>query len=180
MPLPALDDPAPPFSLPALTARGEGRLSLRDLAGRWVVVFFYPADFSFVCPTEVRGFAAAYPRFVEAGAEVVGISPDDLASHRAWAAELGGIPYPLLSDPGNLTAAAWGAARPGAERPERATFIVDPEGVLGFAMKVSRNVGRGVAETLRVLRGLQTGRLCPADWQPGDESFDPEPEVTVG
>jgi len=175
MPLPALESPAPDLSLDALLPAGEvRRLSLRALRGRWVVIFFYPADFSFVCPTEVRGFAQRYAQFAEAGAEVLGVSPDGTDTHREWARELGGLPYPLLCDAGNRVALAYGAAAEGQLRPDRATFVVDPEGLLLYAERVSRNVGRGVGETLRVLQALQTGRLCPADWRPGDETFDPE------
>jgi peroxiredoxin (alkyl hydroperoxide reductase subunit C) len=169
MSLPSLDDDAPAFELPALTATGQRRISLGDLRGSWVVVFFYPADFSFVCPTEVRGFARRYEEFRQEDAEVLGISPDDIATHQAWSKELGGIPYPLLSDAGNTVAVRYGACNRGEGRPDRATFIVDPEGKLLFAMKVARNVGRSVSETLRILQALRSGRLCPADWHPGDD-----------
>lgn len=169
MSLPALDADAPLFDLPALTPSGEKHISLARLRGSWVVVFFYPADFSFVCPTEVRGFARRYEEFRQAGAEVLGISPDTIESHRAWAQELGGLPYPLLSDADNRVALAYGACSDAEGRPDRATYIVDPEGKLLFVMKVARNVGRGVSETLRVLEALRTGRLCPADWHPGDD-----------
>lgn len=174
-----LESEAPDFDLPAWTPRGVARIRLRALRGSWVVLFFYPADFSFICPTEVRGFAAAYGAFRDAGAEVLGCSPDDVESHRAWSEELGGIPYPLLADADNRVAVAYGAAVLGQRRPERATYILDPDGRVLFVMKVARNVGRGVTETLRVLRALQTGRLCPADWHPGDPTAElPEAEVT--
>lgn len=174
MPLPALESAAPDFDLDALMPDGAvRRVGLRGLRGRWVVMFFYPADFSFVCPTEVRGFAQRFAQFSEAGAEVLGVSPDSTDTHREWARELGGLPYPLLCDPGNAVALGYGAAAEGQSRPDRATFVIDPEGRLLYAERVSRNVGRGVGETLRVLQALQTGRLCPADWRPGDETFDP-------
>lgn len=180
MPLPVLEAPAPEFSLDALLPDGgTRRVSLRSLRGTWVVLFFYPADFSFVCPTEVRGFAARHPEFRAAGAEVLGASPDDLDTHRAWVAELGGLPYPLLFDAGNQVAASYGAAAEGQQRPDRATFVVDPQGRLLYAERVSRNVGRGVGETLRVLQALQTGRLCPADWRPGDETFALERDASI-
>lgn len=171
--LPALESEAPDFILDALMPDGsERRLALRSLRGRWVVLFFYPADFSFVCPTEVRGFAARHAEITGLGGEVLGASPDDVSTHREWARELGGLPYPLLHDDGNRVALQYGAAAEGQRRPDRATFIVDPDGLLLYHERVSRNVGRGVAETLRVLQALQTGRLCPADWHPGDETFD--------
>jgi alkyl hydroperoxide reductase subunit AhpC len=168
-----LESEAPDFALDALMPDGSTqRLTLRSLRGRWVVLFFYPADFSFVCPTEVRGFAAHHGEFEEAGAVVLGVSPDDVQTHAEWARELGGLPYPLLTDPGNTVATTYGACGAQQTRPDRATFLVDPDGVLLYMERVARNVGRGVAETLRVLQALQTGRLCPADWKPGDETFD--------
>lgn len=173
MPQPALESEAPDLALDAHMPDGATRrITLRALRGRWVVLFFYPADFSFVCPTEVRGFAQHYAEFREAGAEVLGVSPDDLTTHAEWSRELGGLPYPLLSDPGNAAANAYGACSEGQDRPDRATFVIDPEGVLLYAERVSRNVGRGVGETLRILQALQTGRLCPADWRPGEPTFD--------
>jgi len=173
MPVPALESPAPDFSLDALMPDGgTRRIGLRSLRGQWVVLFFYPADFSFVCPTEVRGFAARHRDFLDAGAVVLGASPDDLETHRAWSQELGGLPYPLLCDPGNAVACACGAAAENQPRPDRATLLIDPEGRLLYLERVSRNVGRSVAETLRILQALQTGRLCPADWRPGEPTFD--------
>ena len=173
MPLPALESPAPDFALDALLPDGEvRRVTLRGLRDRWLILFFYPADFSFVCPTEVRGFAARYTEFHACGCEILGASPDTMETHRAWAEELGGLPYALLTDPGNRTAMAYGAAAKGQPRPDRATFVIDPEGRLLYAERVARNVGRGVGETLRVVQALQTGRLCPADWHPGEATFD--------
>jgi alkyl hydroperoxide reductase subunit AhpC len=177
MAAPALESEAPDLALDALMPDGSVRkLTLRGLRGSWVVLFFYPADFSFVCPTEVRGFASRYQQFRDAGAEVLGVSPDDLTTHKEWSRELGGLPYPLLSDPGNTVAFTYGACSMPQPRPDRATYIIDPEGLLLYMERVARNVGRGVGETLRILQALQTGRLCPADWKPGDESFDPDLE----
>ncbi|HEV7678511.1 MAG TPA: peroxiredoxin [Candidatus Dormibacteraeota bacterium] len=174
MPQPALESEAPDFTLDALDPDGNVRpVTLHALRGKWVVLFFYPADFSFVCPTEVRGFASLHEEFVAAGAVILGVSPDDIRTHRAWAGELGGLPYPLLSDVANEVAQAYGAAVEGQPRPDRATFVIDPDGLLLYTERVARNVGRGVVETLRILQALQTGRLCPADWHPGEQTFDP-------
>lgn len=174
MPQPALESEAPDFTLDAHMPDGTAqRVGLRALRGRWVVLFFYPADFSFVCPTEVRGFARHHADFVAADAVVLGVSPDDLATHAEWSRELGGLPYPLLSDAGNAVANRYGACSDGQHRPDRATYVIDPDGLLLYVERVSRNVGRSVAETLRILQALQTGRLCPADWRPGQPTFDP-------
>lgn len=157
---------------PALALEGvhAGKRMRFDLAGAkgWVVVVFYPADFSFVCPTEVTGFSARAKEFAAANAEIVAVSVDSLESHEAWAKELGGLAIPLLADPGGEAAKRWGADDPGdAPRALRATFIVDPAKSVLWSMASSRNVGRSVEETLRSLLALQTGRMCPADWKPG-------------
>ncbi len=98
---------------------------------------------------------------------------DDIESHRAWAAELGGVGYPLLSDPARLAARAYEVLNEADDRAFRATFVVGPEGRVTYFVVSPMNVGRSVDETLRVVRALQTGRLCPADWQAGDPTLDP-------
>jgi peroxiredoxin 2/4 len=163
----------PDFSLAGVAGGEERRFRLSDRRGRWAVLFFYPADFTFICPTEVQGFDRRLAEFEAAEAEVLGISVDDLASHRQWAAELGGLRLPLLSDPDGAAARAFGVFNEGDGRSYRATLIVDPEGRLAYFVASPANVGRSVEETLRVLKALQTGRLCPADWTPGAATGDP-------
>lgn len=164
-------------SAPALSLDGveDGRKTHFDLAsqkGQWTVVVFYPADFSFVCPTEVTGFSKRVGDFAAANADVVAISTDPVSTHEAWAKELGGVAIALLSDPDGAAIRTWGAEdaadASSPKRALRATYIVDPKGVIAWAMASSRNIGRSVSETLRVLEALQTGRMCPADWEPGD------------
>lgn len=162
--------PAPDFRLPGVH---EGRLiefSLRDLKGRRVVLFFYPADFSFVCPTEVKGFHDAYAALGREGAEVVGVSVDPPSLHLEWVKELGGIGYPLLSDERRDVARLYHVLDPEADRCQRGTYILSPEGRVEYAVATSYNVGRSVSETLRVIQALRSGRQCPADWQPGDHT----------
>jgi peroxiredoxin 2/4 len=164
----------PDFELEGVVA-GEARtFRRRDLAGRWVVLFFYPADFTFICPTEILGFHQRLSEFESAGASVLGISVDDLASHRQWAEELGGVAFPLLSDPGGETARAYGVLNEADGRAHRSTLILAPEGKLAYFVASPANVGRSIDETHRVLLALQTGRLCPADWRPGSSTGDPE------
>ena len=144
------------------------RSTFRIEPGSWTVVLFYPADFSFVCPTEVTGFSAAAKEFEGAGARLLGVSADTIETHEEWSQELGGVSFPLLADPTGETIARWGATDPDDKvRAVRATFIVDPAGVIVYAVASHRNVGRSVQETLRVVKALQTGRMCPADWKPG-------------
>ena len=170
-----LDDTAPPFTLAGVAGGRVGRFSLDDLRRGWAVVFFYPADFTFVCPTEMRGFQARLQEFRDRGCEVVAISVDDVEIHRAWAEELGGISFPLLSDPARATCRAWGVLSETDGRPWRATFVLAPGGRVAYLTVSPRNVGRSVEETLRVLDALQTGRMCPADWHPGQPTLDEGP-----
>ncbi len=165
---------APRFDLEGVAGGRRQRYRLEDLTGGWLVLFFYPADFTFVCPTEIRGFEARLAEFRRAGAEVAGLSRDDPASHGSWARELGGISYPLLSDPSGETCRAYGVLDEQAGRPFRATFVISPERRLAHLTVSPMNVGRSVEETLRVLLALQTGRLCTADWRPGQPTFERE------
>jgi len=169
-----IGEPAPAFELPGVVAGRVRRVRLSEYRGQWVVVFFYPADFTFVCPTEVAGFHRELDTFRKLGVEVVGISVDSVDSHREWANELGGIAYPLLSDQGAAVSIQYGVYDRVGGVARRVTLVVDPTGVLQYLVASHHNVGRSVEETLRVVRALQTGRLCPAEWHPGDPTFDPE------
>jgi len=165
-----IGDKAIDFSLPGVQGGRTGRFALRDYRGKWVVLFFYPADFSFVCPTEVTGFQRRLEDFRSSGCEVLGISVDSLESHVAWAEELGCVDYPLLSDEERVVCRAYGVLDEAEGRARRATFIIDPRGIVEYCVLSHKNVGRSIEETLRVLKALQTGRQCPADWQPGAEA----------
>jgi peroxiredoxin 2/4 len=168
-----LNTVAPSFDLDGVQA-GEGRrFDLRGFRGRWVILFFYPADFTFVCPTEILGFEKRAKEFRERGAEILALSVDDVASHRAWAEELGGVSFPLLSDPTRETCRAYGVLSEEDGRAFRATVVISPSGTIAYMVASPMNVGRSVEETLRVLDALQTGRLCPADWKPGEATFEP-------
>ena len=162
---------APPFHLPGVCKGKVGRYHLHDYRGGWLIVFFYPADFSFICPTEVTGFQQFYAEFAASGCEVLGVSVDPLEMHRAWAEELGGIDYPLLSDQERAVLRAYEVLDEQEGRALRATFVIDPEAVIQYALVSHRNVGRSVAETLRVLKALQTGRSCPEGWRPGEPTL---------
>lgn len=149
-----------------------GRYRLKDYTGGWVVLFFYPADFSFICPTEVTGFQRLYAKFSATGCEVFGVSVDPPETHLAWAKELGGIDYPLLSDQDKAVCRAYGALDEREGRALRATFVIDPDGVIQYALVSHKNVGRSVEETFRVLKALQTGRHCPTGWRPGEPTLE--------
>jgi len=161
---------APDFKASGLRGRGEPvEARLSDLRGGWVVLFFYPQDFTLVCPTEVRELSK---RRAELGAEVLGLSVDDVETHRRWIAEvLGEVSFPLLADPGGAIARAYGVllAREGVAA--RASFAIDPVGVVQYAAVHNLEVGRSISELVRVLEALRTGEAVPAGWQPGQPTL---------
>lgn len=165
-------DLAPDFTLPGVHHGAIRQYSLQQTRGKWLVLFFYPADFTFVCPTEVIGFHKQLAAFRAENAEIYGISVDPAESHRAWAEELGGIDYPLLSDTDRKVTRAYHVLHPKEDVAIRATFILDADSAIQYSAASNMNVGRSVEETLRVLQALRSGRLCPADWQPGDPVSD--------
>ncbi len=165
-------DPAPEFALPGVFQDHVRTYTLKEVRGKWLVLFFYPADFTFVCPTEVVGFSAQAAAFLAEGAGIYGVSVDSAESHRAWAKELGGLAYPLLSDADKSVSHAYHVLHPQDGVAIRATFLVDPEGTIQYGVACNMNVGRSVEETLRVLQALRTNRMCPADWKPGEPTFD--------
>lgn len=160
-------DKAPDFDLPSAFEDRVGRTRLGDVDSEMVVAFFYPHDFSFICPTEVVGFHKALDAFAAERTGILGISVDDAETHRRWARELGGIGYPLLADTGGTLARAYGVYDEAQGTALRATFVLDSTRAVAYAVASPINVGRSVSETLRVVRALRSGRLCPADWQPG-------------
>ena len=168
-----VNQPAPLFSVSAAFGGRQKTISLKEFKGKWVILFFYPKDFTFVCPTEVTGFHKETTSFQKENAVILGVSPDSVETHTAWAEELGGVAYPLLSDADLTLCKAYGILDSKENLPLRATFIVNPEGLIVYAITSHMNVGRSVEETLRVLRALKTQKLCPAGWKPGDETLDP-------
>lgn len=142
--------------------------------GRWLVVFFWPKDFTFVCPTEIAEFGRLNDEFADRDAQVLGCSVDSEHVHLAWRKDhddLAGLPYPMLSDLRKDLSTALGILdEEGVAK--RATFVVDPDGVIRFASVTDMNVGRNVNEVLRVLDALQTDELCPCNWQPGQETLE--------
>jgi peroxiredoxin 2/4 len=171
--------PAPDFNLPStknLETLAEN-VKLADYKGKWLILLFYPLDFTFVCPTELTAFSDRIEELNGIGAEVIGISTDSVHSHRAWIKtprEQNGVAdlkYPLASDVGGKLAAKYNILVEEENIALRGLFIINPEGVLQYAVVHDLNIGRSVDETLRVLQGLQTGGLCAADWSPGQENL---------
>ena len=143
-------------------------------AGKWLVVFFWPKDFTFVCPTEIAGFGKLNRAFQDRDAQILGVSTDSEFVHLAWRKsheDLRDLPFPMLSDIRRELTTSLGVLDPKAGVAQRATFIVDPEGVIRFVYVTDMDVGRSPEEVLRVLDGLQTDELCPCNWQKGEDTL---------
>jgi alkyl hydroperoxide reductase subunit AhpC len=166
-------EPAPDFTLDAVVGSEFKKVSLADYRGKWVVFFFYPLDFTFVCPTEIRGFNEKLDEFKKLNAVVLGASVDSKFSHLAWIkrGDLGDLNYPLLSDFKKEVAERYGILDKNEGTALRGLFIIDPDGVLQYQLVHNLSVGRSVEETLRVLEALQTGELCPLGWHPGQKTL---------
>jgi peroxiredoxin (alkyl hydroperoxide reductase subunit C) len=148
-------------------------ISLTAQRGRWLVLFFYPRDFTFVCPTELQALAELQDRFEAEGAVLLAASTDSFWSHQAWFGthpRLGGVRYPVLADTAHILSAAFGVLDEDGSA-MRATFIADPDGILRHISVTDQNVGRSPEETLRILQALRTGDLCPVGWQPGQPTL---------
>ena len=167
-----IGDKAPDFSVKGIFRGVVSDYSLRMYEGKWLVLFFYPADFTFICPTEVTGFSKMAEPFRAEQANILGVSVDSLESHQKWAEELGGIHYPLLSDEDKNLSRAYDVLDERDGVSVRATFIINPSGNVSYLVISHTNVGRSVEETLRVLKALRTERLCPSDWKPGEPTGD--------
>jgi alkyl hydroperoxide reductase subunit AhpC len=165
--------PAPSFSLDAVDNLEFKKISLNDYRGKWVVLFFYPGDFTFVCPTEIKGFNRSLAEFTALNTQVLAASVDSKFSHLAWlkSGALDKLDYPLLSDFSKRTARAYGVLDEEKSYARRGLFIIDPNGIIQYRIVHSDKVGRSVEETLRVLKALQTQELCPINWKPGDTTI---------
>ncbi len=141
---------------------------------KWLVAFFWPKDFTFVCPTEIAEFGKMNKEFAARDAQVLGISTDSEFVHHAWRthhADLKDLPFPMLADVKRELTTSLGILDPEAGVAQRATYIVDPEGIVRFVMVTDLSVGRNVKEVLRVLDALQTDELCPCNWQQGQDTL---------
>lgn len=143
--------------------------------GKWQVFFFWPKDFTFVCPTEIAEFGRLNQEFVDRDTKVFGVSTDSEFVHLAWKQqkdELRDLPFPMLSDIKRELTLALGILDENEGVAQRATFIIDPEGIIRFVMVTDLNVGRNPKEVLRVLDALQTDELCPCNWQKGEKTLE--------
>lgn len=168
----------PQFSVPAVVSLEKGEefktISSAELSGKWSVIFFWPMDFTFVCPTEIAEFNRELRNFHERGAEVYGVSTDSQYVHLAWRREhpdLRNLGYPMLADNKKELSEALGVLHPVEKVPLRATYIVDPDGIVRWLSVNDLNVGRNIKEVLRTLDALQTDELCPCNWERGKETL---------
>jgi len=164
-----IGEPAPQFKGDAYVNGEFKSLSLADYKGKWVVFFFYPLDFTFVCPTEIKAFAAQEQAFKDAGAAIVGCSIDSKYSHKAWfEKDMKEVKFPILSDITKSVSRAYDVLDEEKGIANRGVFIISPEGIVKYACVTDLSVGRSSDEVLRALIASQSGALCPANWKPGD------------
>ncbi len=145
-----------------------------SFTGKWQVVFFWPKDFTFVCPTEIAAFGKLDKEFKARDAQLLGVSTDSEFVHHAWRRsheDLRNLPFPMLSDIKRELASSLGVLDPEAGVAQRATYVVDPQGVIRFVYVTDLSVGRSPQEVLRVLDALQTDELCPCNWKQGDDTL---------
>ena len=172
-------DEFPAFKMTGVVSLEKGKefaeISSEAAAGKWKVVFFWPKDFTFVCPTEIAEFGRKYREFTDRDTEVYGVSHDNEYVHLAWRrthADLKDIPYPMLADVKQELTSAAGVIHKQDGVPLRATFIVDPTGIIRHVSVNDLDVGRNVDEVLRLLDGFQTNELCPCNWRPGEATLE--------
>lgn len=178
---------APGFELPAVVNNELGSINSESLLGKWTVLFFYPLDFTFVCPTEILAFSEAAPAFAELNTKVVGVSVDSQFTHLAWIntpreqGGLGKLQIPLVADLNKTLTRDYGVLVEEAGVALRGVFIIDPEGVVQSAIVNNLGVGRNVKEVLRTLKAFQyitshDGEVCPAGWDDGADTMVASPQ----
>ncbi len=168
----------PSYSLTAVVSTDKDKafktITDKDYSGKWKVYFFWPKDFTFVCPTEIAGFGKLNREFQDRDTQILGASIDSEFVHLAWRnnhPDLKDLPFPMLSDIKRGLSEQLGILDPKAGVAQRATFVVDPEGVIRFAYVTDLSVGRNPQEVLRVIDALQTDELCPCNWQKGEATL---------
>ncbi|XP_031500034.1 2-Cys peroxiredoxin BAS1, chloroplastic [Nymphaea colorata] len=188
--LPLVGNTAPDFDAEAVFDQEFINVKLSDYIGKkYVILFFYPLDFTFVCPTEITAFSDRYSEFEKLNTEVLGVSVDSVFSHLAWiqtdrkSGGLGDLKYPLISDITKSISKSYGVLIPEQGIALRGLFIIDKEGVIQHSTINNLAIGRSVDETLRTLQALQyvqenPDEVCPAGWKPGEKSMKPDPKLS--
>jgi lipoyl-dependent peroxiredoxin subunit C len=168
----------PNYEVTAVVSREKGKefqqISNESFVGKWKLYFFWPKDFTFVCPTEIAAFGKLNSEFADRDTQILGASIDSEFVHLAWRnnhEDLRDLPFPMLADVKRDLSEQLGILDPKAGVAQRATFVVDPEGIIRFVYVTDLSVGRNPAEVLRVVDALQTDELCPCNWQKGQETL---------
>jgi lipoyl-dependent peroxiredoxin subunit C len=173
-----IGDQFPTFNLTSVVST-ELKTAFKDISNatykdKWLVVFFWPKDFTFVCPTEIAAFGKLNQEFADRGAQVLGASTDSEFVHLAWRnshADLKDLPFPMLADIKRELSTALGILDKNAGVAMRATYIVDPQGIIRSVSVTDLNVGRNTQDVVRVLDALQSDELCPCNWKKGDDTL---------
>jgi NADH-dependent peroxiredoxin subunit C len=173
--------PAPKFVADAFHNNEIKKINLEDYKGKWVILVFYPADFTFICPTELGSLADSYPEFQQLGTEIISVSTDTTFVHKAWkdnSEMIKKINFPMLADPTGGICRAYGTYIPEEGLSLRGTFIVDPDGILKAFEINDNSIGRSSTELLRKVKAAQFVRehgdeVCPANWEPGKDTLKP-------
>lgn len=176
-----INEPAPAFTQDAFMNNEVKKISLSDYKGKWVILFFYPADFTFVCPTELGELADRHEELKALGAEVISVSTDTVFVHKAWhdnSPTIAKIKFPMLADPTGAVCKAYGTYIEDEGLSLRGTFIIDPEGVLKAFELHDNSIGRSADELIRKIQAAQyvaqhKGEVCPMNWKPGKPTLKP-------
>lgn len=162
---------APSFKMEGYYKGDKKHYHLEDFKGKWVVLFFYPLDFTFVCPTELLELSKKHSEFEKINAQVLGVSVDSVYSHEAWLKELGDLEYPLLSDITKQVSYSYNVLLEEEGISLRGAFIIDPDGMLKSYTVNDVTIGRNVDELVRLIKAFQTGDLCPVGWHEGEKTL---------
>ena len=164
---------APEWSGTAYVKGEQKQISSKDYKGKWYVLYWYPLDFTFVCPTEIKGYEALLDDFADDKVSVVGVSTDSFFSHKAWFADRATFPqeitHPVIADTNHAVSKAFHVLKEDQGVAYRATVVVDDKGIVRSVIVNDLSAGRSPAETLRTVQALQSGGLCGADWKKGDQ-----------
>lgn len=175
----------PDMELEAFHDNAIKKIQLKNLRGKWLILFFYPADFTFICPTELEAMATLYPQFQAEGAEVLSVSTDTVFVHKAWfdhSPSIQKIRFPMLADPTGNLCKTLGTYIESEGLSLRASFIVDPDGIIKAYEIHDNSIGRSAQELLRKLQAARFvrehgGNVCPANWHPGEKTLKPGLEL---
>ena len=176
-----IGDKIPDFELKAFQDDKEKKLKLTDYKGKWIVLIFYPADFTFICPTELEEAAHYYDEFKKLGAEILSVSTDTVFVHKAWhdnSPAIKKVKYPMIADPTGKLCREFGTYIEEEGLSLRGTFIIDPDGIVKSLEIHANNIGRNTEEILRKLQAAKfvrenPGEVCPVSWKPGKKTLKP-------